>query len=270
MKLILKQDLQDYDQYQAIFFVGLNIFVDPITKSSFLTFKKGLKKSGSKPREVFLEGNLLIVELEESADECKLDLYPSKVFLRDAPEGEIMPILRSVQWLTWNHQFCHCSQCGELLKTAIDCSHKKCLVCNLSYFPNLAPVIMVLIKKKNQLLLARSPHFKKGVYSALAGFVDIGETAEVAVHREVREEVGLKIKSLKYFGSQSWPFPRSFMIAFTADYLNGEIVMDPTEIEDAKWFDIDSLPELPIMSSISRKLIDSSVEEIIHNMKRPI
>ena len=100
-------------------------------------------------------------------------------------------------------------------------------------------------------------HFRKGVYSALAGFVDIGETAEYAAHREVQEEVGLKIKSLKYFGSQSWPFPSSFMIAFTADHLDGEIIMEPNEIEDAQWFGLNQLPDLPPMPSISRQLINS-------------
>ena len=118
-------------------------------------------------------------------------------------------------------------------------------------------VCLVTNAKENKILLARSPHFRKGMYSALAGFVDIGETAECAAHREVQEEVGLKIKSLKYFGSQSWPFPSSFMIAFTAEYLSGEIIIDPNEIEDAKWFDAHNITNLPDMPSISRRLIDS-------------
>jgi NAD+ diphosphatase len=134
---------------------------------------------------------------------------------------------------------------------------KKCKACDLSFLPNLSPAIMVLLKRENEILLARSPHFRQGMYSALAGFIDLGETAECAVHREVQEEVGLKVKSLQYFGSQSWPFPNSFMIAFTAEYLSGEIIMEPNEIEDAKWFNIHNIPDLPSMPSISRRLIDS-------------
>lgn len=125
---------------------------------------------------------------------------------------------------------------------------------------------MVLIQRNHQVLLARSAHFKPGIYSAIAGFIDIGESAEEAVYREVKEEVGIEISKLEYFGSQSWPFPNSFMIAFKAHYLSGELSINPNEIEDAKWFDIDDLPAIPSYPSISRKLIDSwrmNIQDII-------
>src|ERR1700722_8943106 len=110
---------------------------------------------------------------------------------------------------------------------------------------------MVLIQKGNEILLGRSAHFKPGVYSALAGFIDIGETAEMAAHREVKEEVGLEITELEYFGSQSWPFPDSFMLAFKAKYLRGEINIDTKELEDARWFNLNNLPAIPPHPSIS-------------------
>ena len=116
---------------------------------------------------------------------------------------------------------------------------------------------MVLIKRDDRILLARSPHFRPGMYSAIAGFVEIGESAETAVHREVMEEVGINIRDLTYFGSQSWPFPASFMIAFTAHYAGGEILIDRSEIEDAKWFSVHDLPDLPLPPTIVRSLIDS-------------
>ena len=104
--------------------------------------------------------------------------------------------------------------------------------------------------------MARSRHFAPGMYSVLAGFVEPGESLDEAVVREVKEEVGITVKDIRYFGSQSWPFPHSFMIGFTAIYAGGEILIDDTEIEDAGWFTADNLPPLPGKISIARKLID--------------
>jgi NAD+ diphosphatase len=100
------------------------------------------------------------------------------------------------------------------------------------------------------------------MYSALAGFVEPGETIEDCVHREVREEVGIEITGLRYFASQPWAFPHSLMIAYTANYLQGELQPDPAEIADARWFSVDALPELPSAVSIARRLIDSTVAEL--------
>jgi len=133
---------------------------------------------------------------------------------------------------------------------------KRCPKCGLLHFPRLAPAIIVLVERGDKLLMARSRHFASGMYSVLAGFVEPGESLEEAVIREVKEEVGISIKDIQYFGSQSWPFPHSLMIGFTATYEGGEISMDDTEIEDAGWFSIDKLPPLPGKISIARKLID--------------
>ena len=126
---------------------------------------------------------------------------------------------------------------------------------------------MVMIQKDEEFLLARSPHFIPGMYSALAGFSEPGETLEETVHREVYEEVGIRIKNIRYFASQPWPFPHSLMIAFHADYESGEINIDPNEIEDANWFSVNKLPNrLPGLISISRKLIDATLDQL----KRPL
>ena len=159
-----------------------------------------------------------------------------------------------------NHQFC--SRCGHVTAPDHEAHQTKtfvrvCTSCGLSFFPRISPSIIVLIKRDDHLLMARSPHFLPGVYSLIAGFVDVGEGIEEAVHREVREEVGIEIKNLLYYGSQPWPFPDSLMLAFTAEYASGEIVMDEKEIEDAGWYKHDNLPGLPSAAfSIAMKLID--------------
>ena len=100
------------------------------------------------------------------------------------------------------------------------------------------------------------------MYSALAGFVEPGETIEDCVRREVREEVGIEVDRIEYFASQPWPFPHSLMIAFTAHYAGGELRLDPAEIADARWFPLDALPNLPSPMSIARRLIDATVARL--------
>jgi len=133
---------------------------------------------------------------------------------------------------------------------------KECPQCGLLHFPRLAPAIIVLVERDQEFLLARSRHFLPGMYSVLAGFVEPGESLEEAVVREVKEEVGVDIKDIKYFGSQPWPFPHSLMIGFTATYAGGEISLNDSEIEDAGWFTVNNLPRIPGKISIARKLID--------------
>jgi NAD+ diphosphatase len=158
-----------------------------------------------------------------------------------------------------NHQFCSC--CGSRTVHKAQGFERSCTLCHLSFFPRISPSIIVLIKKEEHLLMARSPDFLPGVYGLIAGFVDAGESIEEAVYREVKEEVGIKIKNLNYFGSQQWPFPDSLMIAFTADYCSGDITINPDEIEEAGWYKYDNLPGRPQSSiSIASKLIEDFVK----------
>jgi NAD+ diphosphatase len=163
---------------------------------------------------------------------------------------------RAVQVVDWDRTHQLCGRCGVPLRTSQTERAKECPKCDLLYFPRLAPAIIVLVERGNELLLARSRHFMPGMYSVLAGFVEPGESLEEAVVREVREEVGISIKDIEYFGSQPWPFPHSLMIGFTATYAGGNISMDDSEIEDAGWFTADNLPRIPGKISIARKLID--------------
>lgn len=169
---------------------------------------------------------------------------------------------RAIQVVQWDLTHQYCGRCGSRTELGTSERSRICPGCSLVSYPRLAPAVMALVRRGRSLLLARSPHFPENMFSALAGFVEPGESLEETLHREVREEVGVAITNLRYFGSQSWPFPHSLMIAFVADYLGGDIVPQPGEIEAADWFDIDSLPRLPHRISIARRLIDASVAEI--------
>jgi NAD+ diphosphatase len=172
---------------------------------------------------------------------------------------------RALQLIDWDrtHQFC--SRCGTRTEAHPKERVRVCPSCKLSAYPRVAPAVMALVKRENQILLGRSPHFPPGMYSALAGFVEPGESLEQCIAREVLEEVGVRISSTRYFASQSWPFPHSLMIAFVCEWLSGEIKPQETEIEDAKWFEVLQLPKLPSKISIARKLIDAVVEEMRGN-----
>ena len=174
---------------------------------------------------------------------------------------------RAYQLLEWdrNHQFC--GRCGTRMETRTDERARACPACSLTAYPPVTPAIMILITRGRQLLLARKAAFPAGRFSALAGFVEPGETLEDTVVRETREEVGVSVRNIRYFGSQPWPFPHSLMVAFTAEYAGGELRPDGVEIAEAGWFDPDSLPQLPGTISISRRLIDTVAGRLMRGEK---
>jgi NAD+ diphosphatase len=170
---------------------------------------------------------------------------------------------RAFQIVDWDRSHQFCGRCGTPTKHRLNERARECPSCGQVHYPRIAPAVMALVRRGDELLLARSPHFPPGMYSALAGFVEPGETLEQTLAREVREEVGIEITNPRYFASQPWPFPHSLMIAFYADYAGGEITPDPSEIEAADWFTADRLPQaLPGKISISRRLIDSALQEL--------
>lgn len=167
-------------------------------------------------------------------------------------------VCRAAQLLDWKKNHRYCGRCATPTAMKSNEFAMQCPACGLVAYPRISPAVMVLVRRGNELLLARSPHFKPGVFSALAGFVEAGETLEQCAVREVREEVGVEIANLRYFHSQPWPFPDSLMLAFFADYAGGDITPDPSEIEAAGWYSIDDLPVLPDPVSIARRLIDAA------------
>ena len=172
---------------------------------------------------------------------------------------------RALQIVDWDRTHQYCGACGGTTVARASERSRECPACGLVAYPRLAPAVMALVRRGRELLLARSPRFAKGVYSALAGFVEPGETLEQCLEREVHEEVGIRVCRVRYFASQPWPFPHSLMIAFFADYESGEIRIDGAEIEDAQWFGIENLenlPRLPARISIARRLIDAAIGEM--------
>jgi len=172
---------------------------------------------------------------------------------------------RAVQIVEWDrtHQFC--GRCGIPVQHIPYERAKKCPQCGLTSYPRLSPAVIVSIERTgqngNELLLAHNRRHPAGFYSVLAGFVEPGETLEECVKREIREEVGIEVKNVRYFGSQPWPFPNSLMIAFTAEYAGGEIDLEEEEIEDAGWYMANALPSVPPPISIARQLIDTFIEK---------
>jgi len=164
----------------------------------------------------------------------------------------------AIQIKEWDrtHQFC--GACGAPTDYHPTQRARKCTApgCGLEFYPRLAPAMIVAVERGPEILLARSPHFPPGIYSVVAGFVEPGESAEGAVYREVLEETGIRVKNVRYFGSQPWPFPNSLMLGFQAEYDSGEVVPQAGEIEDAAFFHIDALPKtFPGRVSISQWLL---------------
>jgi len=166
------------------------------------------------------------------------------------------------QRVEWYRTHRYCSVCGTANQVHAEQAAMKCPACGHMHFARVTPAVIVLVQRGNEALLGRSHHFAQGVYSTLAGFVEPGETLEECVHREIEEEVGVQVANLRYFGSQPHPFPNSLMIGFVADWASGEVRVDPAEIEDARWFRHDDLPELPHPMSIARALISDFVRRV--------
>jgi len=169
---------------------------------------------------------------------------------------------RAFQIVEWDRSHRFCGRCGTATEDKTEERAKICPACGHVVYPRVSPAMMVLVTRGSELLLARANRFPGAMFSALAGFVESGESLEDCIRREVREEVGIEVERLTYFASQSWPFPHSLMIAFNAEYSSGEPRPCDPEIAEVKWFSVDALPQLPGPVSISRHLIDATVARL--------
>lgn len=175
--------------------------------------------------------------------------------------GQKAPLIsRAFQISEWIRTHRYCGVCATPMRKSDTelCFH--CPACGFSAYPRISPAMMVLVKRGQEILLARHATYAQSLYTALAGFVEAGENIEEAIHREVMEEVGLLVTDLRYFGSQSWPFPHSLMVAYTAEYAGGDLQIQADELADAQWFGSgDELPDIPAKESIAGQLIRANL-----------
>ncbi|HIJ86332.1 MAG TPA: NAD(+) diphosphatase [Desulfuromonadales bacterium] len=161
------------------------------------------------------------------------------------------------QILHWEQQSCFCAVCGgETLPFSREWG-RQCSACSAKQFPKISPCAITLVRRDDELLLVRNAQWPAGRYSLAAGFLSLGESLEECAAREVKEETGIDITDITYVGSQSWPFPSQIMVGFVAQYAGGDLSVDYTELEDARWFPVSQLPTLPPTRSIARRIIDT-------------
>jgi NAD+ diphosphatase len=160
------------------------------------------------------------------------------------------------QVLDWDrtHQFC--GRCGAATAVKTGERAKLCPRCDLVFYPRISPAVIVAVVHGDKILLARAHRFPVAMHSVIAGFVNPGESLEECVHREVAEETGIRVRKVRYFGSQPWPFPNSLMVGFTAEYAGGQLAPDQTELVSADWFTAADMPRIPDRPSIARRLIE--------------
>jgi NAD+ diphosphatase len=262
--------------------------------SEHVAFTPGISSAATEGRLYVLSGQSLCVTYDATGGEPRIPTGPvprAALFLGElagapcfahllgdgepAPEGTDAIALRqlfgalpdddfgiagrAIGVTAWDRDHRYCGRCGSPTERSATERVRTCTRCGHGAYPRLSPAIIALIERDGRALLARNARFPRPFYSTLAGFVELGESLEQAVAREIQEEAGISITDIRYFGSQPWPFTNSLMIGFTARWAGGEIVPEPTEIADADWFAPDELPPVPPRLSIARELIDDFV-----------
>jgi len=162
----------------------------------------------------------------------------------------------ALQALHWERMSRHCPCCGKPTAAIDGECGRRCPGCKAEHYPSLHPAVITLVRDRERVLLTRKSFWPKNRYGLVAGFVDPAESLEEAVRREVGEEVGVEVKDITYVASQYWPFPSQLMVGFVATYAGGELRVGHDELEDARWFSIRALPDLPPPFSIARFILD--------------
>jgi NAD+ diphosphatase len=193
---------------------------------------------------------------------ANLRLRAGRQIATAVPQGLAATLGQAIALVEWDTMHRYCGGCAVVTETVPNERAKRCPRCSAHFYPRISPAVIVLVARDRECLLARNAAFPARWFSILAGFVEAGESLEQAAIREVREEVGLEIADLRYFGSQPWPFGRSLMVGFYARHVGGDIRIDGVEITEAGWFEVDRLPDLPSQLSIARKMIDRFVADV--------
>ena len=192
-----------------------------------------------------------------------------RLYNAEQQEDTIIRISRAKGLLEWLRDTKYCSHCGAPLRPHATQTAMECQNCGKLTFPRIEPCIIVLVRRDNKILLAKHSQRNQDIYACIAGFMETGETAEQAVKREIMEETGLTVKNIRYFGTQSWPFPAQMMIGFTAEYESGEIKIQESEIQDAAWFTMDNCPATPKPGSIAYQMIHSFLKNEKSDKSKP-
>ena len=209
--------------------------------------------------------DIYAVDISNSNDDVNIGYesiveYDLRHLLVISKSDDILLMGRANQLLHWIRSNKYSGYSGELNKFN---SKEQALYCpqtSSMIYPLISPCILALVTKGNEILLARNNLFPEGLFSVLAGFVEVSESAEETVMREVMEEVGIKVKNIQYIGSQPWPFPSQLMLGFKCEYESGDLEIDEEEIAEANWYNIDKLPLIPPESSLSGQIIRSYIE----------
>ena len=182
---------------------------------------------------------------------------------RDMTPDEMREASREAEIAEWRETNRFCGRCGAEMKPHDDQCERAlvCAKCGYMVYPRISPAVIVLVTKGDKVLLQRNTHYRGVVWSLVAGFVDPGESLEDAIRREVREEASIEVKDIRYFGSQTWPFPSNIMIGFRAEYASGELKPDGEEVVESGWFDREHLPAIPRHGSIARAMLDAWIAE---------
>jgi NAD+ diphosphatase len=203
---------------------------------------------------------VLALELPEEADiPADLKAMPLRALFGQLAEPGYGLAGFASQMLYWRRNSGFCQRCGGHAEQVLGDWGKRCTRCGHTAYPHVTPAIIVLVHDGDRVLLTHKAGWGPR-YSIIAGFVEPGESLEECVQREVREEAGLEIGALRYVGSQSWPYPHQLMLGYLAAYESGEIAIDDKELDDARWFDRDSMPDLPPPLSISRQIINMWID----------
>lgn len=191
-----------------------------------------------------------------------LQFVPARSLYKQVDEATFAVAGRALSITDWDLSHRFCGKCGTATQLVAGERARRCPVDHTPFYPRISPAVIVLITRGDQMLLARNASFPEPFFSTVAGFVDPGESLEETVLREVKEEVGVDLKDVVYFGSQPWPFGRSLMVGFMAEYAGGDITVDGKEIAEARWFGVDDLPRIPPRLSIARHLIDTFIDRV--------
>lgn len=195
-----------------------------------------------------IDAPVVAEELKMMGLRASFDVLPKSVYQMAGKAHEI---------LYWDSNTKFCGVCGAPMKLHTDIS-KRCTYCGKEVWPTPATAIIVAVTRHNnqEILLVQSKNFRSDYMGLVAGFLETGETLEECVRREVMEETHIRIKNLKYFASQPWPYPCGLMVGFTAEYDSGELHLQTSELRKGGWFRYDQLPEIPGKVSLARQLID--------------